>query len=331
MNFSLYQGVRDRTGQTILFESLIHTIKSGNNGLDTRTLRLSKLRIEDPERYSQEKLSLPAVTWSGTFRRRKHLIQHSGLVVLDIDNTDVKRLIREMHNEPSLLFGFISPSGKGMKLVIPIDPVPRYAREHKAAFQAVCTYFSDRRFAIDTNTSGELEIDTSGSDVNRLCFLAYDPQAIYNPNATPIPWRFSDPSPPPQKTSNPKHPSFKNSQYNSEVDLEVLDYIPRDAPYETWLMVGMAIKDAGLTLSVWEQWCASQRTRSTGTVVMENMQYKWDSFRRTGITWASVVFLAKQNGYTPRYTQPTALRTSQGVPKLKHTLSHRMRHSGSTK
>ena len=287
MKLSFYQGVRDRTGTTRDFDIVTEIIREGPNGLKAMSLWLQKLVQESPEEYAQAKTELPAVTWSGVFEERKHLVKHSGLIVLDIDNTDVKRLAVEMYEEPSLLFGFISPSGKGMKLVIPVDPVPTNTQEHKAAFQAVHAYFSEKRYAI-----GELTIDISGSDPNRLCFLAYDPLAIQHATATPIHWQLEKATPPKKRQ---RFDVFKNITFERH-NLEVLDHIPAD-DYATWISIGLALKNEGFPMHVWDTW-----SQKSGKYEANGCEKKWESFKQFGgrqIGWGSIVYLAQQNGWTP--------------------------------
>ena len=114
-------------------------------------------------------------TFSGTFnsRRADALIQHSGLMCLDFDHiADVEelknRLLGDTMFETQLLFR--SPSGDGLKWIIAID---KCTLSHSEYFTAVANYI---KF-----TYG-VEVDRSGRDVCRACFLPYDPDAYANPN-----------------------------------------------------------------------------------------------------------------------------------------------------
>ena len=114
-------------------------------------------------------------TFSGTFnsRRADALIQHSGLMCLDFDHIadveDLKgRLLGDTMFETQLLFR--SPSGDGLKWVISID---KCTLSHGEYFTAVANYIKFRY---------NVEVDRSGRDVCRACFLPYDPDAYINPN-----------------------------------------------------------------------------------------------------------------------------------------------------
>ena len=113
-------------------------------------------------------------TFSGLFRKRneKELIQHSGLLCLDFDhvgNPDrfKERLLQHDYFDTELMF--TSPSGDGVKWIIPID---LKGWEHSRYFKAVANCIK---------STGLPPVDKSGSDVARSCFLPYDPQAYINP------------------------------------------------------------------------------------------------------------------------------------------------------
>ena len=78
---------------------------------------------------------------------------------------------------------------------------------------------------------------------------------------------------------------------------DLLDYISPDE-YETWTIVGMALKHEGYSISDWEAWS----TRSAKYKVGE-CQKKWGSFNETNtgqiVTGGTIYQLAKDGGYTP--------------------------------
>jgi len=113
-------------------------------------------------------------TFSGTFTTRndKALVKHSGLLCVDFDHlpnlSEMKnRLHSDEYFDTQLLF--VSPSGDGLKWLISIDTA---ATPHGDYFAAVANYIKQ--------TYG-VEVDKSGRDISRACFLPYDPQAFINP------------------------------------------------------------------------------------------------------------------------------------------------------
>lgn len=112
-------------------------------------------------------------TFSGTFTSRsdKALIQHSGLLCVDFDHlkdvsTLFQRLLNDEYFDTQLLFR--SPSGDGLKWIIPIDTT---TATHADFFRAIANYIQQ--------TYG-IEADKSGKDISRACFLPHDPQAFIN-------------------------------------------------------------------------------------------------------------------------------------------------------
>lgn len=139
--------------------------------------RTAKLRrIEDVKKARNFKAAnFDYCTFSGTFRIRndKALIEHSGLLCLDFDHlSDVQslfeRLLIDEYFETQLLFR--SPSGDGLKWIVPINVAEL---PHGDYFRAVANY---------VRSVYGVEVDKSGRDVSRACFLPFDPQAFINPN-----------------------------------------------------------------------------------------------------------------------------------------------------
>jgi hypothetical protein len=113
------------------------------------------------------------VTFSGIFKKRndKELIKHSNLLTLDFDHLEnIKELknllLKDDYFDTELLF--TSPSGKGLKWIIRID-ISEIT--HSEYFKAVANYLS---------FTYNIEVDQSGKDVSRACFLSYDPTAFIN-------------------------------------------------------------------------------------------------------------------------------------------------------
>ncbi len=112
--------------------------------------------------------------FSGTFTKRgaDGLINHSGLMCIDFDHLSDPESLRQQllfdeYFDTQLMFR--SPSGDGIKWIIPVD-LSEYS--HGDYFDAVAEYILQNY---------NIEIDKSGRDVCRACFLPYDPHAFINP------------------------------------------------------------------------------------------------------------------------------------------------------
>lgn len=128
--------------------------------------------------------SFDYVTFSGTFVKRNSndLIQHSGLMVFDFDdlNEDMRFLKQSLLFDPyiqtQLLFD--SPGGKGFKWVIEVD---LSELTHLQYFNAVAKYLESEY---------GIEVDQSGKDVGRACFLCHDSNAYINYQQTKGEYQF---------------------------------------------------------------------------------------------------------------------------------------------
>lgn len=143
---------------------------------DTAKERTEKLRSFTDAKQSRifKSANFDYCTFSGTFTTRtdKALINHSGLLCIDFDhvqNLDLFRsqLLQDEYFETQMLFR--SPSGDGLKWVIEID-ISQIS--HADYLRAVGNYIFQ--------TYG-VEIDKSGKDISRACFLPHDPNCFINP------------------------------------------------------------------------------------------------------------------------------------------------------
>ena len=217
---------------------------------------------------------------------------------------DYVSLLADFAQNPHIFFAFVSPSGEGVKPVIPVSPLPTTPQEHKAAFDAVLDVFHE--YVEAEPNPKELKAQ---SDVSRLCFLAYDPHALYNPNALPIEWEWDREAWEAEEREREEKAERNRDDYsNLPIDIKALDFIPKDLPYEEWRNIGMAIKEAGLPISVWADWCNGQRFSSSQGWITEDLERYWGSFKSSGITWGSVVHIAKEHEYIPAIPTPAKLQ-----------------------
>ena len=154
--------------------SIIETyklIKSEKNSSITQQLRAIQIK-DEARKFKASKFDY--VTFSGTFSKRndKALLNHSGLLTIDfnhISNLQLlkKRLLKDEYFETEILF--ISPSGDGLKWIIPIDITES---TNQNFFNAIANYIKEVY---------QLEVDKSGKDISRACFLPFDPEVYINP------------------------------------------------------------------------------------------------------------------------------------------------------
>lgn len=138
-----------------------------------RTERLREISVPSEARQFKS-MCFDYVTFSGEFSSRcdKNLTRHSGLMTLDFDHVDNVSRLREslLHDiflETEMLF--VSPSGEGLKWIVAIDLAET---SHQEFFNAVAIYIMHYY---------GIEIDKSGRDISRACYLPYDPEVFIHP------------------------------------------------------------------------------------------------------------------------------------------------------
>ncbi|MGM1429998.1 BT4734/BF3469 family protein [Sphingobacterium lactis] len=137
----------------------------------------------DKEGYSREKINLPAVTFGATFhdhRTTKDLKTYTSLLVLDIDDLGTEKEVIRVENflrkDKYVISCWRSPSNLGLKGIVYLEykesfPLEQTAYFHQSAFGEVAKYFK--------STYG-IDMDESGKDVVRTCFVSHDSRLYYN-------------------------------------------------------------------------------------------------------------------------------------------------------
>ncbi|MDH6312489.1 hypothetical protein M2137_001260 [Parabacteroides sp. PFB2-10] len=190
--------------------------------------------------YKTAKKSLPSFTVSGTFSGASDssLLQHSGLICIDIDrkdNLDVEnfeQLKEIIYQVPHVAYCGHSLSGESYFCIIPIS-TPDKHREHFRSLQK------------DFARCG-LTIDPSGINVGRKRFVSYDPEPYINMKAEVYSWIV------PLSESRPQ-----SQEEQEDIDADTLarvesivDYCERELidvteGYDNWLRIGAALASLG--------------------------------------------------------------------------------------
>ena len=295
MNFNIYKNTKDVRGVTASLEKIVARLHSGENGLKTKTAKCRELAATDKDKYRDYKSTqLPGIIFSGAMdgkgRDISCAVSHNLHIVYDIDNTDpneLSELRTRLEAHESCVLSFQSPSGQGAKFVFKVEgPIPvtdeaETKNAHLTAFQTVAKLLDIADI-----------LDKSGKDINRLCLLAYDPTAHYNPNATPLAWKHAVKKEKPPETEK----SGGNSKYHAyRFDLKLLEFLSAD-DFTQWIKVGLVCHNEGIDINVWEEWSKHSSKYKAG-----ECQKRWKTFggRDEPVRWATLVRDAKQHGYVP--------------------------------
>jgi hypothetical protein len=178
LKVSMVSNAHSTACQSVSVAEIIADIQGGKwqQSIDEirNTFKLAQENGANPKDAVFElKMALPAILWSGFFtvRNKSGIKQHSGFLVADIDNLsepEIQRVRSTLQSDPHVLTLFASPTETGLKVVF---RVPANTALHSASFTAVAKYVKQKC---------DVDIDQSGKDIARLCFVSYDPLASWN-------------------------------------------------------------------------------------------------------------------------------------------------------
>ena len=134
------------------------------------------------------------VTPAGTFYKRENesLTAHSGIVMFDLDDlADVEGTKAKLAACPNVGAVFLSVRGTGLRVFVPVKPIPTDAAEHKAAYCATVPVIEA--------AAGITVDDNAGEDVSRASFVTSDPTIHVKPDAVAVAWH-----PEPQLAQQPQ-------------------------------------------------------------------------------------------------------------------------------
>jgi len=304
-------------------ENILGLIKS-----DTYKSRITELRIRlkngDQEFYDNFKKQLPAVTFSGTFNEKRtseNLKSYNPLLVIDIDKLDKEELETTytiLLKDEYVLSFWLSPSNKGLKGLVSIN----YEYEnkeidlntkHKSAFNKLSNYF------IETY---RIELDKSGSDITRLCFLSYDENLVlkndykrFEVNEDDILLKKKQDSPKSgvklKFASNRDalyNPAGRDNKFNRKLMTDILRFLRNKSlsityTYEDWCKVAMAISNS-FTYDVGLKYflkLSAMDSEKFNEITCTNFLMNCYETRKGNLNFSSIVYLANQKGYKTKY------------------------------
>ncbi|MGV4413183.1 VapE domain-containing protein [Chryseobacterium sp. T1] len=176
MKTSIFQNFNEVTDT----QPITKVLESIRTGLYKNQIVYLRKSLADDKKEAAERIkkSLPAFTPSATFkggRKLDFLQEYNKLICLDIDKLEKVKLAEvksKAIQDEYVYAAFISPSGNGLKLFIKVETDQE---EHKETFLLLQRYFEELL---------AVEIDKSGKDITRLCFVSFDSDLYLNENST---------------------------------------------------------------------------------------------------------------------------------------------------
>jgi len=291
IDVSYYKSKLDVDGWPIPLMDFLHGVK---NGQWRQLVEAVRSACTDETRKAA-KGRLPAVTPSGTFLRRMstELDEHSGLLVIDIDDLpdsgQAARTRDLMAADRYCVAAFVSPSGRGVKILLRVGPCADNDAQH-AAWQAAVQYLRDEY------TLAVSEADPSGKDICRLCFVSHDPDIFIRAGEAEILTQRSFLKPQKKEAAGIRGQSGEGSDVSGEVLRSALCYLDPNAAYPEWLRVCMALKHALPNedgYSLWAEFCNRAEPHRIGKV-----RETWDSVKPDGgVTVGTLFGMAEDRGW----------------------------------
>jgi len=163
MLISFFKGLRHTTPEAeVNLLDVLHDIQNGRWKEEVMQCR-EDLKLKEV---------LPCFTPTGIFNHRsiKGLLQYNGNFCLDIDHIDDAESLKIKCKEISWIWAaFITPSGKGLKVIIQSDAI---AEDFGATEEIVA-----EQFKLLTG----FERDERCKDIARIQYVSYDPEIYINP------------------------------------------------------------------------------------------------------------------------------------------------------
>lgn len=280
---------------------------------------LRNLYTHDMESYGKNKTKLPGVLFCGSFnkkRKKEFLNTYNYIVVLDIDkleSAEMERVLKALKNEPIVFSFWISPSNCGIKGLVHLNYCEQVEKErvdelHKTAFSQLVQYFE---------TEHEIELDTSGSDFSRLCFLTYDSLLVLKDEITPFEVKKVDivktkkekkgkiPALKKVKFQDTLHnPSGKNNKADRKMMKNIIKYIQKNTvsityTYEDWLRVAFAISNSftfDIGLKYFVELCKQDKGKYD-EINCTNFLINCYEVSRGEIGFDTIIYLAQNKGF----------------------------------
>ncbi len=313
----------------VTIEDVLNQIKSDVHKNKIENLR-NKLQNGDKEYYDTYKKQLPAVTFSATFnikRTKDKLRSYNHLIVLDIDklgSVQLQTTYNCLLSDEYVFTFWRSPSNNGFKGLVALDYQFENQTEdienlHKSAFTKLSGYFF--------NEYG-IELDKSGSDITRLCFLSYDHNLVLKSTCISFGIAkedivFSSKAPTKKEiklnfSSNLDalyNPIGKNSKFDRKIMTDIIRHLKNKRQsitynYEEWCKVAMAIANTftyEIGLNYFLQ-LSSLDSDKFNDVTSTNFLTNCYETRKGNVNFSSIIYLANQKGYKTKYQK-------NGVPK----------------
>ena len=171
---SFCSNIRTKKYRSITLFEALNSIRTNVYYTQIKNIR-KFLSTGNIKSYRAKKKQLPAFIFAGIAYGNRYKFDLSGythLLIIDIDKLENPELIKSLLvSEVHVLAVWASPSGNGLKALFYIEfegitrPEDIWILHEYCAFPQISNYLSEKY---------DIQIDQSGADINRLCFVSAD-------------------------------------------------------------------------------------------------------------------------------------------------------------
>ncbi|MCK0159593.1 BT4734/BF3469 family protein [Allomuricauda sp. F6463D] len=276
--------------------------------------------IGDYDSYKSLKVKLPIVTFCGTFengRKLENLVSYNGLMILDIDDLEIKEVenLKGLICKDKFVYAlWRSPSGMGLKALIKVSDDPNF---HKSSFRSLQDYFQKKY---------KIELDKSGSDITRLCFVSWDKDLYLNESSEVYLDKIIETESSIEKLPKEKvHTSLTKSAFATEglnkpehrkmIQL-VIKYIKRKdisitETFDKWFRVALGISNTfsyDLGEKYFLQICELDKEKHSEIESVNILKYCYNNRKIQlpgSVSLGTIVFYAKEKGFVTKKNKHT--------------------------
>jgi hypothetical protein len=169
---SIFNNAFNTIGKETSLQQELDDIRLGKYKSEINNCRNALIKEKNKELYKKNKSKLKAVSFCGLFengRKLSNLSSYNSLIVIDIDEiVNIGEVKAKLVKDPYVMALWDSPSFQGLKGLIKVDST---IENHKDFFFSLSIYFLQEY---------NIELDKSGSDITRLCYVSWDPYIYIN-------------------------------------------------------------------------------------------------------------------------------------------------------
>lgn len=298
--------------------SLLTELENFKSGFYKEKIDACRAKFNDGDLmgYKNLKSKLPALTFCGIFQNGHstlNLRTYNNVFIIDVDKIPLAILptITTAFAKDKYIFAYwLSPSGNGIKALIKTNSNPLI---HKLVFDQLCVYFSK---------TYEINIDKSGGDISRLCYVSYDKSlnlkeefSTFEPNVKDYPDRVVVDKKEPltnhiindqeyQKVAFYKTEG-RNKRHEKETILKIIKFLTKNSKsitsnYSDWYRVAIAIANTftfDIGLDFYLKLCRLDGPLHDEYKSKKVIEYAYRNRKDNLIKLGTIIHLAKEKGF----------------------------------